>query len=137
MDYQVKIRGFRIEPGEIEAALTLHPDIREVVVAARQDRGTKYLAAYFTTRNGREPDSREMREFASRSLPAYMIPSYFVKLAALPRTPNGKAESGRFAGPGYSRTPAGEDHSSAAKREREEIDGNLRRGVEPGAHQHR
>ncbi len=90
VDYQVKIRGFRIEPGEIEATLALHPDIRETAVVARNGRGTKYLAAYFTTRNCREPDSMELKEFAARRLPAYMIPSYFVKLAALPRTPNGK-----------------------------------------------
>ncbi len=41
IDHQVKVRGFRIELGEIEAALCQHPAVREAVVVARADGGSK------------------------------------------------------------------------------------------------
>lgn len=49
IDYQIKIRGFRIEPGEIETAISAHPDVNEVVVLANKDiKGEKSLIAYIT-----------------------------------------------------------------------------------------
>ena len=37
-DRQLKLRGYRIEPGEVEAALRRHPEVREAVVVIRRER---------------------------------------------------------------------------------------------------
>ncbi|MFC2146220.1 amino acid adenylation domain-containing protein, partial [Acidobacteriota bacterium] len=41
---------------------------------------------------GRRPGSLELREYLSQTLPAYMIPSYFVYLDKIPLTRNGKVD---------------------------------------------
>src|SRR3990167_7320360 len=49
IDYQVKIRGFRIELSEVEAAISSYPDVKEVIVLAKEDiSGEKSLIAYVT-----------------------------------------------------------------------------------------
>lgn len=47
IDHQVKIRGYRVELGEIEAALTVLPGVRDAVVVLREDNpGDQRLTAY-------------------------------------------------------------------------------------------
>ena len=93
-DHQVKVRGFRIELGEIEAALLRHPAVAEaVVVAQRPATGDARLVAYLAAAGeGVEPSVPELRRHLAASLPDYMVPSRFVVLDELPRTPNGKVD---------------------------------------------
>ena len=93
LDHQVKIRGFRIEIGEIEAALSRHPAVRQVVVTAREDQhGLKQLAAYLVCQNETASTPTELRALLRKALPEYMMPSYFVFLDALPLTANHKVD---------------------------------------------
>ncbi|MFJ6574296.1 amino acid adenylation domain-containing protein [Streptomyces sp. NPDC091292] len=96
-DGQVKVRGFRIEPGEIEAVLAGHPQIRTAVVGAFGEVGEvddRRLVAYLVPADQTDgiPALTEIREYASTRLPAFMIPAAFVELAELPLTPNGKLD---------------------------------------------
>ena len=93
-DQQVKIRGYRIELEEIEAALRQHPAVREIVVLACEDarRGDKRLVAYLVANQEPTPAQQTWRSFLKQKLPEYMIPSAFVVIETLPRTPNGKID---------------------------------------------
>ncbi|WP_455583710.1 amino acid adenylation domain-containing protein [Kitasatospora indigofera] len=107
-DDQVKIRGFRIELGEIEAVLARHPDVRQALVVAREDRpGDRRLVAYCTVAADAGPPEEELTRWAARQLPGYMVPSAVVLLDALPLNANGKVDhralpvpGQRSAGPG-------------------------------------
>jgi amino acid adenylation domain-containing protein len=93
VDHQVKIRGFRIELGEIEQVLAACPAVCEGAVLVRESAaGDRTLAAYVALAGGAPPDVPELRRFLRDKLPEYMVPSTFVQLAALPRTPNGKLD---------------------------------------------
>jgi amino acid adenylation domain-containing protein len=99
LDNQVNILEHRIEPGEIEAALRQHPEVRQtVVVAATGPGGVKRLVAYVVTDGPRKVDAPELNDHLARRLPRYMIPSLFVPIDSLPLSPNGKVDRSALAG---------------------------------------
>jgi amino acid adenylation domain-containing protein len=86
IDQQVKIRGFRIEPGEIETTLCEHPAVGEASVVVQGEGADKRLVAFLV---GSETD---LRPFLEKRLPAYMVPSAFAWLEALPLNASGKVD---------------------------------------------
>lgn len=93
LDHQVKIRGYRIELGEIEATLSDHRNVSEAVVIAHRagEAAEVRLVAYVVAANGTIPPD-VLRSHLRARLPEFMVPSSFMPLDALPRTPNGKVD---------------------------------------------
>lgn len=93
IDGQVKVRGYRIELGEVEVAISAHPRVTQVAVTVREDApGDKRLVAYLVTEGDDAGLVAELRARLEGKLPEYMVPSAFVLLSALPRTPSGKID---------------------------------------------
>jgi acyl-CoA synthetase (AMP-forming)/AMP-acid ligase II/acyl carrier protein len=96
-DHQLKIRGYRIEPGEIEAALRLHPAVRQAIVGSRGPADNRRLVAWIVPPEGTEaPGAPELREHLRSRLPEPLLPAAFVPLPALPLTPSGKVDRRRL-----------------------------------------
>ena len=91
-DFQVKVQGNRIELGEIEAALKQHQMVGDAVVTVCGPHdGDRRLVSYVVPKpEAPPPSTAELRDYLSRKLPLYMVPSVFVMLKELPLTPNGK-----------------------------------------------
>ncbi|CAM2007543.1 non-ribosomal peptide synthetase [Acanthopleuribacter pedis] len=98
-DSQVQIRGYRIEPGEVRAALLDLPGVRDAAVIARDGAEGPELVAYLQTKDPTAPLERDPREALNKVLPAYMVPTWFVTLAELPLTANGKLATARLPAP--------------------------------------
>ena len=136
-DRQLKIRGYRIEPGEIEAALRLHPSLRDAVVDVRGPRDGQRLIAWIVPREGIEaPGASDLRTFLRESLPEPLLPAAFTPLAALPLTPSGKVDRQALAEPTESRPDhlAYAEPQSALERTIAGIYGELLRAGRVGLH---
>jgi amino acid adenylation domain-containing protein len=98
MDDQVKVRGFRVELGDVEAALSSHPNVGQAAVRLFELNGASFLHAYVvaapaTTKSGVLQHARSM-------LPAYAVPSGVTLLPSLPLTASGKIDRAALPPPG-------------------------------------
>ncbi|MGG1390238.1 amino acid adenylation domain-containing protein [Brevibacillus brevis] len=82
----------------MEAALVKVTGIQEAVVAAREvEPGIKDLCAYYTKQG--DLTAGDIRQALTERMPGYMVPGYFVELAEMPLTPNGKLDRKRLPDP--------------------------------------
>jgi len=113
LDGQVKVRGYRIELGEIEVAISAHPDVKEAAVAVQEPKpGDKRIVAWVVLEAGK--GAAALRGFLQQRLPEYMVPSAFVALAALPRTPSGKVDKRSLPAPTSERPTLSSEYAAAS-----------------------
>jgi amino acid adenylation domain-containing protein len=99
IDRQIKVHGYRIEPGEIEAVLRTHPEVRESRVVQALVHGEQQLVSYIESHRGVETSSSELRKLVARNLPSYMVPSQLVFVKELPRGLHGKIDANALPSP--------------------------------------
>ncbi|MGG4268575.1 AMP-binding protein, partial [Peribacillus simplex] len=88
IDEQVQIRGYRVEPGEVSYHFGRIDGIEEAYVLA--DPEGSYLCGYYRSEN--ELEAKALQDQLKDQLPAYMIPTHFIRVEAFPLTPNGKVD---------------------------------------------
>ncbi|MDO5850912.1 MAG: amino acid adenylation domain-containing protein [Methanobacteriaceae archaeon] len=90
IDDQVKIRGFRIELGEVESRLVEIPEIGKAAVTTIKGTTDELaICAYYTSKTGKL-DTNNIEKQLLKTLPEYMIPSYYMQLDEMPLNHNGK-----------------------------------------------
>ncbi|WP_203854783.1 non-ribosomal peptide synthetase, partial [Dactylosporangium siamense] len=112
-DTQLKVRGFRIEPGEVELALTAHPQVDAAVVVADAGRLVAYVVG--------EADG--LREWMAARLPQYLVPAVFVELTTLPLNRNGKVDRAALPAPDTARAEPGTAFVAASTPVQRALDG--------------
>ena len=109
VDHQVNIRGYRVELGEVEATLSEHPAIEEVVALALPDRsGSSRLVVYYAYATESSAKASELRDFMQERVPDYMVPSVFIHLDVMPLNEHGKIDRDALPRPEPSRSDLGQ-----------------------------
>jgi long-chain acyl-CoA synthetase len=93
----IKTGGHRVAPQQIEEVLASMPGVAEVGVFATSDatRGEALVAAIVTC-DGAVVQAKALRSHCTARLPAFMVPTRFVVVAALPKGVNGKLDRARL-----------------------------------------
>jgi len=90
-DNQVQLHGQRVELGEIENALNSHPCVEGAALKVTSDFGAEQRLVAYIVKKG-DVTSRELASHIEKTLPKYMIPSFFVFLDKFELNSNGKLD---------------------------------------------
>ncbi len=102
-DWMVKINGQRVDLGEVEGAIKRVNNVSEAAVKDfKYANGQIYLCAYYV---GKASES-EVESGIKKSLPPYMMPTYFIKLEKMPTNINGKLDKSALIPPDLSKYKA-------------------------------
>jgi amino acid adenylation domain-containing protein/thioester reductase-like protein len=91
-DGQIKLRGFRIELGEIESCIAAATGVAQAACAVWGEGEQRYVAAYYVATTDTALDEDVLRQHVASVLPEYMVPTWFMKLDAIPASSSGKVD---------------------------------------------
>ena len=108
LDRMIKCRGHRIEPGEIEAVLCRHPNVKEAAVIPIPDPvfGNR-IRACVAAHDDRSIQEPELASLCRNELPSCMLPDEWRLVDRLPRTDRGKVDYSRLAAADTPNSPDG------------------------------
>ena len=103
-DARAKLRGRFVDTAAIETTLLDHPGLADAVISIREAQpGDQRLVAHVVVRRAPAPSVGELQGFVRDRLGDPLVPSTFVFLESLPRTPNGKVDRRALSAPGRGR----------------------------------
>lgn len=83
--------GFNVSPTEVEAALRLHPDVKDAAVVGKPlERGGEMVVAAVELEPGAALDEEALRAHCREHLAAYKVPRRIVAIDEMPRSMLGK-----------------------------------------------
>ncbi|MEU8384759.1 condensation domain-containing protein, partial [Streptosporangium sp. NPDC048865] len=91
-DRLVGLGPFQVQLEDVEEALRAHPAVRDAAVVAAEGGAGRELVAYAVA--GTPPDA--LRAVLAERLPQYMVPAAVVPVDHIPRTEDGRVETGRL-----------------------------------------
>ncbi|MBK5560191.1 amino acid adenylation domain-containing protein [Pseudomonas sp. TH05] len=94
VDRQVKLRGLRIDLDEILLAVRAAPQVRDAAVQLVGEPGNAQLVAYIVWNEAATAETLGLlKAHLQAGLPDYMLPAFYLELAAMPLTANGKLDT--------------------------------------------
>ncbi|MBS9371963.1 non-ribosomal peptide synthase/polyketide synthase [Rhodococcus sp. B50] len=107
-DFQIKIRGFRVELGEIDTALTAHPQVVFAhTLGHTAPSGQDLPVSYIRLAPAADVTVPEVKAFVAQQLPPHMVPAVITVLDDIPLTPAGKLDRAALPTPEFT-APAGD-----------------------------
>ncbi|MEU5843665.1 non-ribosomal peptide synthase/polyketide synthase [Rhodococcus sp. NPDC047139] len=106
-DFQIKIRGFRVELGEIDAALTAHPQVVFAhTLGHTAPSGQQVPVSYIRLAPAAAATAADVKTFVAQHLPPHMVPAVITVVDTVPLTPAGKLDRDALPAPDFA-APAG------------------------------
>jgi len=99
IDQQVKLRGFRIELEEIESTLESMHGVDSAAAAVVDVGSGKPMLIGYVAGDDAALSNDTLRAYVAERLPGYMVPQIVMRLADMPRLPNGKLDRKRLPAP--------------------------------------